>query len=48
MDYAIDAGKPDYIGRVSWQQFQVAALRFMPFTSDFSAHFSVSVRIHFP
>ncbi len=41
MDYTSDAGKPVYIGRVSWQQFQVAALRYMPFTSDFSAHFSL-------
>jgi hypothetical protein len=41
MDYGNDAGRPVYLGRTSWQQFQVAALQYMPFTSDFSARFSL-------
>jgi translocation and assembly module TamB len=41
MDYGSDAGRPVYLGRVSWQQFEVAALRYMPFPSDFSAKFSL-------
>jgi translocation and assembly module TamB len=41
MDYTREASKPVYLGRVSWQQFDVAALRYMPFASDFSAHFSL-------
>jgi translocation and assembly module TamB len=41
MDYASDAGGPVYLGRMSWQQFEVAALRYMPFVSDFSARFSL-------
>ena len=28
MDYASDAGKPVYLGQISWQQFEVAALRY--------------------
>src|SRR5260370_1087919 len=40
MDYADDAGSPAYLGRVSWQKFKVAALRYLPFASDLSARFT--------
>ena len=41
MEYGSDAGRPVYLGRVSWQQFEVAARRYMPFPSDFSARFTL-------
>jgi len=41
MDYASEDGRPVYLGRTSWQQFEIAALRFVPFTSDFSARFTL-------
>jgi len=41
MDYADDAGSPAYLGRVSWQKFKVAALRYLPFASDLSARFTL-------
>ena len=41
MDYASEAGQPVYLGRVGWQKFEVAALRNLPFTSDFSARFTL-------
>ncbi|MGH9680992.1 MAG: AsmA family protein, partial [Candidatus Acidiferrales bacterium] len=39
MDYAGDNGQPVYLGRTEWQDFEIAALRFTPFTSEFSARF---------
>jgi translocation and assembly module TamB len=41
MDYADEGGRPTYLGQVSWQQFKVAALRNLPFTSNFSARFTL-------
>jgi translocation and assembly module TamB len=41
MDYGSDAGRPVYLGQMSWQQFEVAARRFIPFKSDFTAKFSL-------
>lgn len=41
MDYDVDGGQPVYLGRTSWQQCTIAALRFMPFTSDISARFAL-------
>jgi translocation and assembly module TamB len=41
MDYAGEAGQPVYLGRVGWQKFEVAVLRNLPFTSDFSARFTL-------
>jgi len=41
MNYADESGRPVYMGQVSWQQFEVAALRNMPFTSNFSARFNL-------
>ena len=41
MNYASDAGRPVYLGQISWQQFEVAARRYIPFKSDFTAKFSL-------
>ncbi len=41
MNYASEAGRPVYLGQVSWQQFVIAAMRNLPFTSNFSARFSL-------
>ena len=35
MDYASEEGRPIYLGQMSWQKFEVAALRYMPFVSEF-------------
>jgi translocation and assembly module TamB len=40
-DYAVDGGKPLYLGRVSWQKFQVAVWGDLPFASDLSAKFTL-------
>ena len=36
-----ESGRPVYLGQVSWQKFEVAALRNLPFTSNFSARFTL-------
>ncbi len=41
MNYANDGGRPVYLGQVSWQKFEIAALRNLPFASNFSARFSL-------
>jgi translocation and assembly module TamB len=41
MNYANEGGTPVYLGQLSWQQFQIAALRSLPFSSDLSARFSL-------
>ena len=41
MDYASEGGRPVYLGQVSWQKFEIAALRNLPFTSNFSARFTL-------
>jgi translocation and assembly module TamB len=41
MDYTGEDGKPIYLGRTTWQGFEISAMRFIPFTSDFSARFTV-------
>ena len=41
MNYSGEGGRPVYLGQVSWQKFEIAALRDMPFTSNFSAHFTL-------
>jgi translocation and assembly module TamB len=41
MDYSNEQGRPVYLGRVGWQKFQIAALRYVPFVSDLSAHFTL-------
>ncbi len=41
MNYADEGGHPVYLGQVGWQQFEIAALRNLPFTSNFSARFSL-------
>src|SRR5665213_1747247 len=41
MNYAAENGRPVYLGQVSWQQFEIATMRNLPFRSNFSAHFSL-------
>lgn len=41
MNYANEEGRPVYMGQIGWQQFEIAALRNLPFTSNFSARFSL-------
>src|ERR1700730_10263772 len=41
MDYANDAGRPAYLGRMSWQKFRLAAWRYLPFASDLTARFTL-------
>lgn len=41
MNYADEAGSPVYVGQLSWQQFEIAALRDLPFTSNLSARFTL-------
>lgn len=41
MDYASENGRPVYLGQVGWQDFYVAALKDVPFSSDLAAHFTV-------
>jgi len=41
MDYASESGAPLYLGAVGGQKFEIAAQRYMPFASDFSARFTL-------
>ncbi len=41
MKYADEGGQPVYLGQAGWQQFEIAALRNLPFKSTFSARFSL-------
>ena len=41
MEYAAEAGRPVYLGRMSWQKFTLAARRYLPFASDLSARFTL-------
>ena len=41
MNYAEESGRPVYMGQVSWQKFEIAALHNLPFTSNFSARFNL-------
>ena len=41
MNYTSDSGRPTYLGQVRWQQFEVAALRNLPFKSNFAARFTL-------
>ncbi len=41
MKYANEGGQPVYLGQAGWQQFEIAALRNLPFKSTFSARFSL-------
>ncbi|HVA94948.1 MAG TPA: translocation/assembly module TamB domain-containing protein [Candidatus Dormibacteraeota bacterium] len=41
MDYADEGGKPVYLGRTSWHEFEIAALKDEPFASDVTAHFTI-------
>jgi translocation and assembly module TamB len=39
MNYAGDGGHPAYVGRIAWQNFEIAAMSNLPFTSNFSGRF---------
>jgi translocation and assembly module TamB len=41
MEYTSEGGRPVYLGQIGWRQFQIAALRDLPFPSNFSAHFTL-------
>ena len=41
MNYTSEGDRPVYLGQIGWQKFEIAALRFLPFTSSFSARFSL-------
>jgi translocation and assembly module TamB len=41
MNYDTEGGRPVYLGQVSWQRIELAAFHNLPFTSSFSAHFSL-------
>ena len=41
MDYASDSEQPVYVGRASWQNFQIVARRYLPFVSNCSARFAL-------
>ena len=41
LNYAGENGRPVYLGQASWQKFQIAAQRNLPFTSNFSARFTL-------
>jgi hypothetical protein len=41
MEYGNDAGRPMYLGQVNWKNFEIAALRYIPFRSDLSARFAL-------
>jgi translocation and assembly module TamB len=41
MNYGEESGRPVYTGQVSWQKFEIAAQRDLPFTSNFSARFNL-------
>ncbi len=41
MNYDSEEGRPVYLGQLSWQKFEIAALQNLPFTSNFSARFTL-------
>jgi translocation and assembly module TamB len=41
MNYTSEGGRPVYLGQTSWQKVEVAALRNLPFVSNFSARFTL-------
>ena len=41
MSYADEGGHPVYLGQVSWQKFEIAAMRNLPFTSNIAARFTL-------
>ncbi len=41
LKYDNEGGRPAYLGQVSWQKFEISALRNLPFTSNFSARFTL-------
>ncbi len=41
MNYTSEDGRPVYLGQMSWQKFEGAALHNLPFPSDFTARFTL-------
>jgi len=41
MNYVSEDGHPVYLGQVSWQQFTIAALRNLPFSTSFTSRFTL-------
>jgi translocation and assembly module TamB len=41
MNYTSEGARPVYLGQLSWQKFEIAAQRNLPFTSNFSARFTL-------
>jgi translocation and assembly module TamB len=41
LNYFDEGGQPVYLGQASWQQFEIAAFRDLPFKSNVSARFSL-------
>lgn len=41
MNYVNEGGLPVYLGQVSWQQFEIAALRNLPFSTSFTSRFTL-------
>lgn len=41
MDYVSEGASPVYLGQASWKQFEIAALRNLPFLSSVTARFSL-------
>jgi translocation and assembly module TamB len=41
MSYMSEGDRPIYLGQIGWQKFEIAALHFLPFASNFSARFTL-------
>ncbi len=41
LDYAVNAGKPLYAGELAWKQMNLSVRRYLPFTFDASAKFTL-------
>jgi translocation and assembly module TamB len=41
LNYTSEGAHPVYLGQVNWQKFEIDALRYLPFTSNFSARFTL-------
>jgi translocation and assembly module TamB len=41
MNYVTEANVPVYLGQLSWEQFEIAALRNLPFSTSFTSRFTL-------
>jgi translocation and assembly module TamB len=41
MNYVNETNAPVYLGQLSWEQFEIAALRNLPFSTSFTSHFTL-------